>query len=432
MMSGNLRHRIAVLTFVLLAVSGCRYGTSNKSVSGPKPDLGPPVLVSRADGTAAEPAIASSPSGDVYVVWVDHDQNGKADVMIARFSRDGQMEGAPTRVNSQAGIATAWRGDPPTVAVAPDHTVFVAWTAKVESDAGHATDVYLSASRDNCRTFAEPIKVNDDTRPAVHGMHSLAIARDGRIYVAWLDERNITPAPAMDIKTNQRTSGHHMESNREVFIASSSDSGHTFSPNQRVATNVCPCCKTALAVDDDRRVYLSWRQVLPGDFRHIAVTASVDEGRTFSEMKIVSDDQWMLAGCPVSGPSLALENGTLRVLWYSAGKNGETGLYSSESKDHARSFGPRVLVASGETFGTPVLMAAGNHLNAVWGAIGGKVMTESLISNDPGQAVTLQIADGELPAAVAVSGNLVVAYIRRSDQHQAVWIASMRHESVGD
>src|SRR6185295_16234678 len=214
MMSGNIRRRIGIFTFVLLAISGCKHGTRDKSMSAPAPGWGAPVRVSLGDGDAAEPAIAASPNGGVYVVWINHDQNGKADVMSARVGNDGRMENAPVRVNSQPGIATAWRGDPPTVAVAPDNTVYVGWTAKVDSASGHATNVYLSSSRDNCRTFAEPVKVNDDTTPAVHGMHSLTIAKDGRIYVAWLDERNIDPEPAMDMKTNQRSSGHHMESNR--------------------------------------------------------------------------------------------------------------------------------------------------------------------------------------------------------------------------
>lgn len=429
MMNGNMRLRLGLLTFVLLVLSGCKHGISNRSESPPAPGLGTPVRVSLGDGSAAEPAIALSPDGGGFVVWVSHDPNGKADVMIARFSADGQTESAPVRVNSQPGIATAWRGDPPTVAVAADHTIFVAWTAKVDSTSAHATDVYLSASRDNGRTFADPVKVNDDIKPAVHGMHSLTITKDGRIYLAWLDERNVSPMPAMDMKTNQRTSGHHMESNRELFIASSSDGGHTFSANQRVATNVCPCCKTALAMDNDGRVYVSWRQVLPGDFRHIAIASSIDEGRTFSEMKVVSDDQWMLAGCPVSGPALALsQDGTLRVLWYSAGKNGETGLYSSESKDHGQSFGQRVLIAGGETFGTPVLLKAGNYFTSVWGAISGKVMIESLSSNDARPAEAFQIVNGELPAAATISGNLFVAYIQKSDQNQAIWIATVKQD----
>jgi hypothetical protein len=191
-------------------------------------------------------------------------------------------------------------------------------------------------------------------------MHSLAIGTDGRVYVAWLDERNVAPMPATDQSMKEGTSGHHMESNREVFMASSGDGGRTFSANKRVASDACPCCKTALAVGGDGRVYFSWRQVLPGDYRHIAVASSNDQGQSFSEPKIVSDDQWMIAGCPVSGPGmLAGADGRLRVLWYSGGKNGESGLYASESTDAGKTFGPRLLVNKGQTRGTPVLVKAG-------------------------------------------------------------------------
>jgi hypothetical protein len=41
-------------------------------------------------------------------------------------------------------------------------------------------------------------------------MHSLAISKDGRIYAAWLDERNVhAPMPST------KGEGHHMESNRD-------------------------------------------------------------------------------------------------------------------------------------------------------------------------------------------------------------------------
>jgi len=77
--------------------------------------MGQPISVSSADNDAAEPAIASAPDGNVYVAWVNHYQDGKADVIVARFTANGQMQGTPARVNPQPGIATAWRGDPPTL-----------------------------------------------------------------------------------------------------------------------------------------------------------------------------------------------------------------------------------------------------------------------------------------------------------------------------
>ena len=170
--------------------------------------------------------------------------------------------------------------------------------------------------------------------PGAHGMHSLAVANDGRIYVAWLDERNIH-AP----KPSRHAGGHHMESNRELFVADSIDGGKTFSANRKVAENACPCCKTALAVSPDGTVYASWRQVLPGNFRHIAVASSTDGGAKFSAPVIVSDDKWKLQGCPVSGPSLSADaNGTLKVVWYAAGESNAPGLYFAETRDQGRTF----------------------------------------------------------------------------------------------
>jgi hypothetical protein len=403
-----------ILLFLVLLVSSCK---PTKTADVVKKEVMPqPVRVSSSEADAAEPAIAISPDGNVYVAWVDHHVGGKGDVMVAQFDSNGQLQNTPVRVNPQQGTATAWRGDPPVITVAPDQSVFVSWTAKVESAEGHATNLYVSTSRDRGRTFTEPVKVNDDQKPAVHGMHSLTVGTDGRIYVAWLDERNVSAKPAMDMKMKRSTGGSHMESNREVFIASSVDGARTFSTNKRVATNVCPCCKTSIATGPDGRVYLSWRQVLPGDFRHIAVASSLDHGETFSQPKIVSDDQWMIAGCPVSGPSIGVSSdGSLQVLWYSAGKNGETGLYSSRSNDGGNSFDARTLVAKGEIHGTPVLL---KDKKAIWESSGGKIVGDTLQSK-----ATFAVADGELPAAVELDGKLVTAYIAKGEQYQAVYVS---------
>lgn len=418
----------------LLALAGCKRGSLNAVKFQELPGLSRPVRVSSGEADAAEPAIAASPDGSVYVAWVNHGPTIQADVMIARFDANGQMQGSPVRVNSQPGTATAWRGDPPTVAVAPDQTVYVGWTARAGSEADHATDLYLSSSNDYGRTFAAQVKVNDDTKPAVHGMHSLAIGNDGRVYMAWLDERNITPMPMKETKMDPSTKAHHMDSNRELYFAASTDGGRTFTRNERVATDVCPCCKTAMAIRNDGRLFVSWRQVLPGDLRHIAVASSIDQGKTFTPPKIVSDDQWMIAGCPVSGSSLSLDNeGDLRVLWYSEGKNGETGLYWTESKDNGLSFGPRVLVAGGSTRGTPVLAGSDKNVAAVWQGTENKiakVITTGFSSDPPRSISQFVVASGELPAAAQTREHLFVAYIAKDEQRQNVWIISAARGSL--
>lgn len=418
---------LGVFIIGLLVLSGCKRSSLEASNRKVLPGLSEPVRVSFGDADA-EPAIAVSPDGSVYVAWVSHGPKSQADVMIVRFTSDGKMQGSPVRVNSKRGIAAAWRGDPPTVAVTPDQAVHVGWTARVESESGHASDIYLSSSKDHGQTFGAPVKVNDDPKPADHGMHSLTVARDGRIYVAWLDERNVTSSPMKDMKMDAQTAGH-MESNRDVFIAASTDGGRTFTKNQRVAANACPCCKTSLATTSDGRLYLSWRQVLPGDFRHIAVASSPDHGQTFTPPKIVSDDQWVLAGCPVSGATLFAGNdGSVQVLWYSEGKNGETGLYSSITRDQGVTFGPRQLVAAGGVRGTPVLVDRRGGLAAIWQGIennSGRVLITLWVGDATVPPSFVVVTNAELPAAAGNTERLFIAYVGKAAAGQTVWLVSM-------
>lgn len=380
-----------------------------------------PVRVSAEGTEAAEPSVAAGRDGTVYVVWVEHRAGKAADVWLSHRDAEGKALSPPVRVNPKAGEATAWRGDAPTVAVAGDGTVYVGWTAR-EGDKGHGNTLYLSASRDGGRGFGPPVKVHDDRKPGPHGMHSLAVAPDGRVHVAWLDERNVAPPPAKEGEAHQ-----HMESNREVFYAFSSNGGRTFSANRLIAKEVCPCCKTSLAAGAGGRVHVSWRQVLPGDFRHVAVASSADGGQTFSAPVVVSDDRWMIAGCPVSGAALLAEpDGVLRVLWYTAGEAGPAGLYWSESRDGGRTFAARRALADTGWRGTPVLLRNdGGGFTAVWEGSDG-TRTAPMSAGVGGNGVVVPAsklaAGGELPAAARAGGRVFVAYIAKGDTGRGIWL----------
>ncbi|MDQ1559369.1 MAG: hypothetical protein QOD32_2429 [Pyrinomonadaceae bacterium] len=392
------------------------------------------VRVSPEGTDAAEPSVAASAKdGSVYVVWVEHGANGAADVWLARFNADGRrLNATPTRVNPRAGGATAWRGDPPTVAVSPDgRSIYVGWMARDKSIASaslaDAASLQLSASRDGGRTFAPPVKVNDELKPHAHGLHSLAVAADGRVHVAWLDERGVVPPPAAThADAKGKHTGHHEEPNRQVFTAYSADGGRTFSPNRLVARDACPCCKTSLAAAPGGRVYVSWRQVLAGDFRHIAVAASADGGQKFAAPVVVSDDRWMLNGCPVSGASLAVGgDGVLGVAWYTAGEAGAPGIYRTESRDGGQTFAARRAVATGKAQGTPSLLAAGDAEFIVWESRAGGATRPASARIERGGGSVSGARDlaqgGELPSATMSSdGRLFVAYVSKHGDRRAI------------
>ena len=404
--------KLLLIVVALLGVAGCKQVAATRENPAPPQ----PVRISAPGIDAAEPTMAAAPDGTFYVAWVNHDSK-QADVMLAHFNNKAEMQGSSVRVNRQPGVATAWRGDQPSVAVASDGAVYVLWTARVNAGHKHGTDIYLSVSADRGQSFASEVKVNDDKAPGPHGMHSLAVAKDGRVYAGWLDERNVhVPKPST------KAEGHHMESNRDLYVASSMDGGRSFSPNRKVASDVCPCCKTALAVSADGTLYAGWRQVLPGNFRHIAVASSTDGGTKFSAPVVVSDDRWMLQGCPVSGPSLTVDaaSGNLKVVWYAAGEGGAPGVYVAESKDSGRSFSPRQLLSQETVRGTPTFAAGNNNLVALW-QNGDAIETKMRDIGSAGSALSIAL-NAELPAGAFANDKLFVAYIAKEKEKRSIWL----------
>src|SRR5215213_580820 len=404
--------KLLIIGVALIALAGCNHiAATREPVAPPQP-----IQISAPGIDAAEPATATAPDGTFYVAWVNHDAR-QADVMLAHFNNKAEMQGTPVRVNRQAGVATAWRGDQPSVAVAADGAVYVLWTARFDAGDKHGTDIYLSASTDRGQSFTSEVKVNDDKVPNAHGMHSLAVAKDGRIYAGWLDERNVH-AP----KPSTKAEGHHMESNRDLYLATSTDGGRSFSANRKVASDACPCCKTSLAVSVDGTLYAGWRQVLPGNYRHIAVASSTDGGTKFSAPVIVSDDRWMLQGCPVSGPSLSVDkaSGLLKIVWFAAGEGDAPGLYYAESKDKGHSFSPRELLSQENVRGTPALAVGNGNLIALWQSADA-LETKMHDIGTTGSALSVA-ANAELPAGAFANDRLVVAYIAKEKEKRSIWL----------
>ncbi len=427
----NIRKIKSVLFLILvIAFSNCATQDNQPNVKQPA------IRVSAPDVDSAEPAIAGAKDGNIFVVWVEHKADKSADVMLQQYDLNGQQKGDKVRVNPQIGQATAWRGDPPSIAISEDKLIYVGWTAKVETTAGLATTLYLSVSRDDGRSFDSPVKVNDDSLPSDHGMHSLAIDNSGRVFMAWLDERYlITNSPALAEpaaqssvpKAETKTEGtphQHQEPNREVYFAVSENGGKSFTANRRLASDVCPCCKTSILAAPGGQIFVGWRQVLNDNFRHIALAASTDNGSTFSSPVIVSDDQWQINACPVSGPALTLTaDKTLKVVWFTAGKAGQPGLYSAESKDAGKTFLPRTMVNDSIVSGTPVLLSDNKLKNFVVWEGDGKMMSAILKDKTPSGENQQELGDGNVVSATVNGEKIFISYVRKENDRHIIWLS---------
>ncbi len=362
----------------------------------------PPVVAfdvpDRADST---PSVAAA--GRLVAVAWGASEKGAADVYVAVSDDAGRTFGDPVRVNDVPGEARLGGELPPRVALrasrdgAPPE-VAVLWTAR-----GEATEIKAARSRDSGRRFDAPVTLQVTGAEGDRGWPSLALDAGGRAHAVWLDHRGLAARRAAQANGAGHAHASHGSMDGAAMAQASalmyaSFGAEASSPAESAITSgVCYCCKTALAVGPDGALYAAWRHVYPGNLRDIAVAVSRDGGRSFTGPTRVSEDRWMINGCPDDGPSLAVDaNGTLHVVWQTvtqeAGAEPEGALFYAASRDGER-FTARQRVP---TFGTPkpshpqVVALADGALVVAWDEVvdGRSVAAARKVTPGPDGSVT--------------------------------------------
>jgi hypothetical protein len=307
---------------------------------------------------ASNPTVALDPrNGVYYVAWVGAGV-GDGNVYVSRSS-DGRTFESPVRANHIAGDAAPHEQAPAQIDAGPDGVVYLAWQNNTVVDGRRFpySDLRFARSTDGGRTFEPAITVNDDTGgpPASHTFHDLMVGGDGTVYVSWIDGRASAAHESAMGGAHEGTATVVHASHAgdgapgpEIRVARSTDGGRTFEPSVVVATDACPCCRTALATGPDGALYVAWRTVLEGNIRDVVSARSDDGGRTFTVATRVNADDWVFEACPHAGPSIAVgDDGRVHIAWYT-GAQGAPGVYAAVSTDRGATFGGVTPVLTGE------------------------------------------------------------------------------------
>ena len=255
-----------------------------------------------------------------------HGENGATDVFAAVSRDGGRAFGAPVRVNNVEGDARLNGEQPPHVALVPraghDPAIVVVWTTK----GANGTKLLHSRSDDGGKSFSAAALVPGTDAAGNRGWEAIAVEPGGRVDAVWLDHRELAKDSSMaashhDHAAASKPDGVAMAQQSKLFFASLDG---TAVP-RAVTGGVCYCCKTALVGGAGGSIYAAWRHVYPGNLRDMAFTMSHDGGRTFAPPVRISEDKWMLEGCPDDGPSMVVDaRKRIHIVWPTL-VNGEAG-----------------------------------------------------------------------------------------------------------
>jgi len=291
----------------------------------------------------AQPSVAVDPDRGFIVTWQRH-EGRRTWLEFLALETDGRIGRRGTVADSaraaDAGGAGEWFvnwADFPSLVVLDNGDWVAHWLQKID-DSTYAYEIRVVRSSDRGRTWSPSFVPHTDATPTVHGFVSMVPAGGDRVRLVWLDGRQTAGDAA-----GHEDAGHgeHGNGGRMTLRSAVLDRRGRLRDEARLDATTCSCCQTdVLRVGSSSLV--AYRDHGDGDLRNIHWLAH-EHGRWSAE-RVVYDDDWRIAGCPVNGPALAAGPAGVLAVWPTM--QGERMVV-------------RAALGNGTAFGAPVDLEAG-------------------------------------------------------------------------
>ncbi|HTJ62612.1 MAG TPA: sialidase family protein [Alphaproteobacteria bacterium] len=280
-------------------------------------------------------------------------------VAVARSRDNGRSFSEPVAVNPEGAKIDPGPDARPSIAIGADGKIFVAYT--VFAGTGYIGRVYIAHSQDGGLTFAPPQPITDDT--ASQRFTRLIFDKAGTLFAVWIDKREVAAA---------RAAGKAYPG---AALAVATWDGTGFTPARIAQSDSCECCRVAAALDTAGHPVVAFRNVFDATVRDHAVVRFDGKGRP-GPIHRVSIDDWRTDVCPHQGPDIAVgPDGAYHVAWFTQGK-ARQGLFYARSTDAGVGFSaPMPIGDPDKAPSRPRVLAVGKTVWLAWKEFDGKVST---------------------------------------------------------
>jgi hypothetical protein len=276
-----------------------------------------------------EPRLTASDRG-VILSWVER-AGATAHLKFAERTSTGWSQPATVASGDNWFLSYA---DPPTVQRRPDGTLVAAWLIST-NPAFEGSDLRLSYSRDNGKTWAQPVMPHHDGTEQQHAFASLFELPGNSLGVSWIDGRDTQPTEALP------------EGGPMAVRYAAYDAQWKRTAEGIIDQRACECCSTA-AVATSEGPLIAFRDRSDKEVRDIAVSR-FENGKWTSATQVYNDN-WETYSCPVNGPALSASGRQAASAWFTV-KNDVGQAYAALSADAGRSWGAPVRLDDAASLG---------------------------------------------------------------------------------
>ena len=364
-----------------------------------------PAMAAMSHGAALGTSAAFDHQGRLWIARTEPAADNKAHVVVERSDDRGATWQPPLRVTSTAEPASADGENRPKVTFGSRDEIYVSWTSPTSEK--FTGDIRFARSLDGGKNWTAPAIVHRDRQVITHRFESMLVDQTGRIWIAWVDKRDLGAAQA----AKREYTG------AAIYYAYSDDRGSSWRGDFKLADHSCECCRIALTLDAKGRAVAMWRHVFAPNERDHAYAILQPEGEGVV-VERVTVDRWNVDACPHHGPSLAMtDDGTRHAVWFNQ-VNGEGRAFYGRLTGAAPS-GVQAL-PSGASHAD--IATSGNTVGVVWKRFDGSVTrVESWLSKDGAKdgnwhfsaGPTLQTeGDSDQPRVLSDEGTMLIVWRR--------------------
>jgi hypothetical protein len=259
----------------------------------------------------------------------------------------------------------------PKIAIGPRGELYVTWTQPLSKP--FTGNIRFARSLDGGRTFSAPITVHADRQEITHRFDAVAVGRDGKVFVAWVDKRDQEAMKARGADYRGAA----------IYYAVSEDRGASFRGDFKLAEHSCECCRIALLPLENGAVLAMWRHVFAPNLRDHALARLQADG-TVGPVKRATFDDWRVDACPHHGPSLAADaSGDLHAVWFNQGPQ-RAGVFYGRLHEEGVEAQQRI---GDDSAAHADIAAAGKRIAVAWKEFDGeRARLKARISEDAGRS----------------------------------------------
>ncbi|MGN6532317.1 MAG: sialidase family protein [Ginsengibacter sp.] len=354
------------------------------------------VQIDSSEGSC--PFLTKDNKGNLVLSWIRKIDSSTSVYCYAISKDDGKTFGKSMVIPGSENIHPHGE-NMPKIIFKSSGEIIAAWASGNPNPKNSYSDlVYYSQSFDNGNTWTKAKKLVTDNAGYDQRYFDLALLSNGEAAITWLDNRKNTT-----------------EEGSALYMAETSgDKG--FQNEKLVAEPCCPCCRTDLYVDSKKNIHILYRAIINDSIRDMVHTVSTDNGKTFSKPQRISDDNWVINGCPHTGPAMTENKSGIQFTWFTGGANG--GIYYCNSQDDGKTFSPREMVSGIASRHCQISSIDHNNLAIVW--------NENFAKGDISSSrigIELRDANGADPVKEYITsdkGNATFPVIKSIDKNSAL------------